>query len=536
MNQHPNMQTPKNTPVWVNITNKFIAAVKKPKQNFVWFASNEATSALIQSVFITHESPKFKLGIIVVDLVSQALELKEILNYTYNNFQQEIKHLHCEILLTTQELPIISNTQANILIVPSFQLHNLFTNKFLLNNEVSFVSFHHVETILTNEFYVQQIKTQLLNKAHIFFRLTHKKKDTLQKIANNFNGFELLHPALLEESTSSTVKIENIQLPTFPQEPCVVISNQTQKRNIIQHLLINFNWQKIAIISKTKHAAHRIEEKLYRRKIRSKIIHAALPEDIQNHFVQKLNNQEIRVLFITTPSFDQLSLPELDAVFFYDPPEQESEFIHRLEFFMQHPKKPICVSLISDEELSWLNTLETNLGKTYPRVEVALPQTHKHINHQTPESDPTTKSASDEEPKNRSTKKINHKKPQRLNSKNSALRNTAINNPTAKPNNVSTNSKKTSRKATSNRNNIGNNEQQGIVNQNRLPFDTDSFEANISRENKRRVRKLFSGRSNINELTSTNNHFEQNPQSNKPKSDVKIVHRKRKAIEVDSNS
>ena len=539
MNQHPNMQTLKTMSAWVDVSHKFISVMEKPKQNFVWFAEDETISALAQTIFIAHAASKFKFGIVVVDLISQAIEFKAILDHVCNSIDDKAKNIHSEILLS-EEYQVCENTgQVNILIVPSFRLNTLFTNEICTKNNIDFINFHHIENLLDSNLIIEQIKSTLIKKTAVFFRLTHKKRDVLQKIASFFNGVELIHPALLEKTVHATAKAANVPLPVFPPEPCVIISNHAQKRNIIQHLLINFDWQKIVIVTKTKHTAHRIEEKLYRRKIRSKIIHATLPEEVQNHFVQKLANQEIRVLFISGASFNHLNYPELDAVFFYDPPEHEHEFSERLQFFANYQKNLVSLSLISDEELPALEAIEANTAKVYPRVEVTLLQTHKTVQQSEAkkEDHSADKQTNNSDDRNRAahTKRNNKKKPivsaDKANNQKVNRYGSSDNNAIKRGNSTNVNNRKKSRNVANNGNSIGNSEQQGIVNQNRLPFELDSFEANISRENKRRVRSLFSKQASIDKAPTTSS-FEPNLRKVSP-SKVKIVHRKRKSIELD---
>lgn len=347
-----------------------------------------------------------------------------------------------------------------------------------------------------------------------------------------------------EEIVTVSVVADKPQLPQILIEqdttPYGLMVDRPLKRNLLIQLITTRAWQKVVVVTRTKHAAHRLEEKLFHNKLRARIIHGTLAPIAVEKNLEKFNSAEIRILIVTDNALSLIKYPQLDAVIFFELPDLATAFFERIQYFSTFLENGETISLFCSDEQDWLSNLEVNIGQPFPikpcqeLIDMISKNTHKEYVH------PSRNEHVVKDPKDLKNTKREPRDPRRPFIK----RDTSINSNTQQKNSRypqrteqdrpvrPVNTRPKARPNPNSENYNSNSEQQGIVNENRLPFATNSFEANIARENKRRNRSGFQNKNSGYQDPFSQGLFEQKPQDANS-SGVKISQRKRRKIDPD---
>lgn len=401
------------------------------------------------------------------------------------------------------------------------------------------------------------------------------KKKVIETVQENLciPSAEVTAPATLVLSQETGVQPKN----NFPKDtiPYALMVERPLKRSLLIQLIMQRDWQKVVIVTRTKHSAHRLEEKLFHSKLRARIIHGTLAPSAVEKNIEKFKNNEIRAIIVTDNALGLVEYPQLDAVVFFELPDLVETFFERMTLFKDFTHDAEKISLFCNDEAPWLDNLnqvsqqkicvkpcqdlialigqnarkeyqnKTEKNKAHPPREAARGVLNKRMPLRGALDSPAVRTDVQVNPDqnsddisgveaNAAVVKSTHKNPRVSRTDNPRQKNAANKVQTGRTRNLPRPKFNRERSDDSNNGNYeGNNEQQGIVNQNRLPFELDSFEANIARENKRRNRNMYSGNSQNYSDSFDKALFEQKPKDSGGNT-VKVSQRKRRTIDPDN--
>ncbi len=520
---------------WQTLASKLNYGQHKPQQNFVYVYDDIIGYQVAEALSLQHNYHEH-CTLIIASNTTQAI-----------NYMHVMRLFLPETATIQLMLPHLSGDtvkQPRIIITPYYYLQNLIrkieTAQLSPPDRISLP--YMTEWVQSEESFEALNFIRSFKNPQLLIRFKNKSRLYLQKIAEQIGGFELIHTEHEKHSNTplkTPVSPTNISIDSDTSQqnileyfsenitdaPSLILLSKGQKQQAIQQLLALYPWQRVVVVTRTKQAAQRIEESFYRQRIKYKIIHSGLPEAVQQVQMNKLTNKEIRLLFVTDSLACQLDYPKLDAVIFYDLPDLEQEMLERISFFNHQRVTHAHLTLVSENELSWLEQIGSPTQGTYKKInylsKVSI-NTNPHSNKN--KTRPLTHN--DKQKKNQQPSE--HRKNHRFNKSTP----TQDSNPNklqgnGKPHYNNPNKKKMSQ------NKRPPNEQQGIVNQNRLPFEVDSFEANIARENKRRVRKILKGKP-VNDPQVSEYGFNNLTTRQKNSETVKVTHRKRRKIDPEN--
>ncbi len=318
----------------------------------------------------------------------------------------------------------------------------------------------------------------------------------------------------------------------------VYLIERPHKYGLLIHLIKTKKWQRVLLVARTKHAAHRLESKLTQQGLSCTVVHSGKRDVARVRLLEAFDRSEFSVLIATENASRELALAKLDAVIHFELPDIADDFITRAKHFSPCVKEGLMLSLVCQDEEAWLrsitevvdssfvqmkddsfvpdlqaneqeddterstyrgrgqrNRLNNNLAQKTHKPQQQRPQTEQRLlspygnarqRHQLTQG--AQKNGADEQqqasakPASRypDQQTAARRKPERPSA---PRQNTPHNRPARSGPNHQGNSQHNSQNANQNRN-----EQQGIVNVNMTPFGLDSFEYAIAKENKRRTR------------------------------------------------
>lgn len=313
------------------------------------------------------------------------------------------------------------------------------------------------------------------------------------------------------------------------------------QRQYIRDYIREHNLQNTLIVTHNRQSARLLEKYLYRARIRSRIVHEKIDDETANSLFERYNNGQFNVLILMHRVVQDLAekIEKCDAVIFLDFPSVYAEYADRISFTRQKFAPQHLVSIASENDRAWVDafieeypdinlpTIEIDIAppkrrhnapaddkqdqKRHPKKaqrdrrtnDTAATAAKTHVNVEVPETESVTvetnntnNSPSPEETKQKQhERRSNHRKEHAPRQERTHQRDR---NDT-KPRQQRTRGDQQPQHNTDHhemgdsQSDFFSRNQDEIVNQNRLPFESGSFEANIARENRRRGRDPFGG-------------------------------------------
>lgn len=305
----------------------------------------------------------------------------------------------------------------------------------------------------------------------------------------------------------------------------IVLVDRNYKRSYLRNRLKGSE-KKTLIITRTRHNAHRLEEYLYQGKVRSRILHANLSDEAKDKVIERFVSGDLSVLLLPEAVAQTIELAGITDIIFFDLPDVGLEFKERINIIGERFNVHNTSSIVTLDEIPWVESMEQELKWTLPKVQPAPPQRSHNIlrikNRNTKDKPEKTEkrvgvSRGLRKLGGKNNNSSNSQQPQKKRSNHFAAKqmkddfndHSSISNQSDDP---------------------FNSVNQSIVNENRNPFAFDSFEASVSRQNKQRVKQLFNRRDKP--MKEVQSDF--SPQRTEKK-DVKIMHKKKRSFDIDGN-
>ena len=154
-------------------------------------------------------------------------------------------------------------------------------------------------------------------------------------------------------------------------EQKVHLVEQTDKRALLIHLIIQDGWTQALVFVRTKHGANKLTEKLADKKILAAALHGNKSQSFRTRTLKEFKNGKIRILVATDVAARGLDITNLPHVVNYDMPRAAEDYIHRIGRTGRAGVRGIAISLVSNNEKPQLKAIEKLLDQKIPRQEVS---------------------------------------------------------------------------------------------------------------------------------------------------------------------
>lgn len=282
------------------------------------------------------------------------------------------------------------------------------------------------------------------------------------------------------------------------------------ERQYIRNLIRRESLTQVIIVVQSRQFAKQLSNYLYRARIQSRIMHQGMDEKIKQKFIDRFNYGNVSALII---SLDELSLleghlPQVQKVIFYQHPATYLEFEEELLTIYQALTPLTTLSLADENEKAWVEDLKNACHHFI--IEIARTQSAKsHSSHKkegallykrrkrpTRPHNPPQTAFKDDSPQNddplqekESQEDQQEKPPVRAQA---GARGRAAERKNIRVKTVTKKRSSSSKRQPSTHEEANNTDSPlTIVNQNRLPFGSESFEAHIAKANRARLKKVY---------------------------------------------
>jgi ATP-dependent RNA helicase RhlE len=248
----------------------------------------------------------------------------------------------------------------DILVATPGRLLDLASHKDLNLSQIEFLVFDEADRMLDLGF--SEEISQVLElvpgvRKTMLFSATYTQQ--IRDLARNM----LQEPEYIEVTPSKKAAESIVQK--------VHLVDQSNKRALLIHLIIQGRWSQALVFVRTKHGANKLTEKLTAIKISAAALHGNKSQSFRTRTLKEFKNGEIRILVATDVAARGLDISNLPHVVNYDMPTVPEDYIHRIGRTGRAGICGIAVSLVSHQEKVHLKAIEKLLNQKIPREEVS---------------------------------------------------------------------------------------------------------------------------------------------------------------------
>lgn len=142
--------------------------------------------------------------------------------------------------------------------------------------------------------------------------------------------------------------------------------DQSNKTNLLIHLLKNDEIETALVFSRTKKGADRIVSALNKNGFKADAIHADRTQKQRQRALRNLKDRKIRILVATDIAARGIDVSQLSHVINYNLTEVPETYVHRIGRTGRSGHDGIAISFCSHEERAMLRRIEQLIGQTIP--------------------------------------------------------------------------------------------------------------------------------------------------------------------------
>jgi ATP-dependent RNA helicase RhlE len=145
---------------------------------------------------------------------------------------------------------------------------------------------------------------------------------------------------------------------------------QAHKRDLLVHLVRQNNWQQVLVFTRTKHGANKLAEKLIKDGISAAAIHGNKSQGARTKALASFKDGSVRVLVATDIAARGIDIDQLPQVVNFELPNVAEDYVHRIGRTGRAGATGSALSLVDDEEMSYLRDIEKLIKRAIVRVEI----------------------------------------------------------------------------------------------------------------------------------------------------------------------
>ena len=129
-------------------------------------------------------------------------------------------------------------------------------------------------------------------------------------------------------------------------------------------------WQQVLVFTRTKHGANKLAEKLNKDNITAAAIHGNKSQSARTKALASFKDGSVRVLVATDIAARGIDIDQLPQVVNFELPNVPEDYVHRIGRTGRAGATGSALSLVDDEEMSYLRDIEKLIKRSIVRVEI----------------------------------------------------------------------------------------------------------------------------------------------------------------------
>ncbi len=140
------------------------------------------------------------------------------------------------------------------------------------------------------------------------------------------------------------------------------------KSDLAINLIHENKWDQVLIFTRTKHGANRLSEKLDKAGITSSAIHGNKSQGARERALAGFKKKTVRVLVATDIAARGIDIANLPHVINFELPNVSADYVHRIGRTGRAGESGEAISLVSNDERSFLRDIEKLISKKIPLI------------------------------------------------------------------------------------------------------------------------------------------------------------------------
>ncbi len=268
------------------------------------------------------------------------------------------------------------------------------------------VRFQQLEILLLDEA-DRMLDMGFIHDIRKIIKLLPRQRQNLMFSATFSAEVRRLAKGIVHNPVEISVSPQNTTAETVDQWICPV--DKSSKAKLLTHLILNNQWTKVLVFSRTKHGANRLTRHLESRGIKAAAIHGNKSQGARTKTLADFRNNLIDVLVATDIAARGLDIDQLPKVVNFDLPHVSQDYIHRIGRTGRAGVSGQAISLVCADEAKELFAIERLIGQLITRKQV---EGFEPV-HELPESRLDTRPYRPKKPKKPKRPKVDHKGGQR---------------------------------------------------------------------------------------------------------------------------
>ena len=195
-------------------------------------------------------------------------------------------------------------------------------------------------------------------------KLVPAKRQTLFFSATYSKEIKALSDTILTKPKLIEVARQNTAAETVDQ--CVYRVTKARKKTLLIELIKSGDWHQVLVFTKTKHGANRLAQQLDKAGITSAAIHGNKSQGARTKALAEFKSSKVRVLVATDIAARGIDIDRLPHVVNYELPMVAEDYVHRIGRTGRAGCEGEAVSLVSEDEVKLLKSIEKLMKKTIP--------------------------------------------------------------------------------------------------------------------------------------------------------------------------
>jgi len=142
---------------------------------------------------------------------------------------------------------------------------------------------------------------------------------------------------------------------------------QTQKMDLLLHLLEAEKIENVLVFSRTKHRANRITKKLSQQGIAAAAIHSNRSQNQRQKALADFKSGDVQVLVATDIAARGIDVDGISHVVNFDTPNMAEDYIHRIGRTGRADATGDAITFVSADEEDYLRNIEKHTGRSFER-------------------------------------------------------------------------------------------------------------------------------------------------------------------------
>lgn len=141
-------------------------------------------------------------------------------------------------------------------------------------------------------------------------------------------------------------------------EQTVHLVPQSDKRDVLSHIIRESGWHQVLVFTRTKHGANRLAERLVKDGLHAAAIHGNKSQAARTRALEGFKTGKVSVLVATDIAARGLDIDQLPQVVNFELPNVPEDYVHRIGRTGRAGAAGCALSLVDQDEMKYLKAIE----------------------------------------------------------------------------------------------------------------------------------------------------------------------------------